>query len=143
MSTNSYPVQDVLGAELLEFLTLHNWLTWDEGTKLWILMSSKITGEMLDNLIWVIVEEWIENGITKMSEFGTLKRMNSDRVVAIVEEQVTDEMLDTLIWAIAEDWMENGIANMSEFETLKGMNLDQVVGMVKKQVTAYLAQMEV
>ncbi|KAF8432311.1 hypothetical protein BGX38DRAFT_1276799 [Terfezia claveryi] len=83
-----YPVEDVLGSDLFDFLSLNGFLTWDAGTKLWILMGSSLTEEMFDPLIEVMVEEWIDNGITTMSEFKTLKGMNSDMVVAMVAKRV-------------------------------------------------------
>ncbi|KAF8432322.1 hypothetical protein BGX38DRAFT_1276810 [Terfezia claveryi] len=85
--TNSDPVIDVLGSELLGFLNIYDFLTWDEGTGLWILMDARLMEEMLEILISAIVEDWMEDGITTMSEFETLKGMNLDEVVAMVEEQ--------------------------------------------------------
>ncbi|KAF8433140.1 hypothetical protein BGX38DRAFT_1276222 [Terfezia claveryi] len=89
MTTNGDPVEDVFESDLLRFLVAHDFLTYDSRIGLWILMSTIITEERLDTLIELIVADWRQNGITKMSEFETLKGMTLDEVVAMVREKVT------------------------------------------------------
>ncbi|KAF8432315.1 hypothetical protein BGX38DRAFT_1276803 [Terfezia claveryi] len=68
-----------------------------EGKKTWEILimvkehaeKSLIASEGIRELGGAIVEEWMENGITTMSEFVTLKGMNLDEVVAMVKELVT------------------------------------------------------
>ncbi|KAF8433141.1 hypothetical protein BGX38DRAFT_1276223 [Terfezia claveryi] len=87
MTTNDDPDEDVFVYELLRFLVAHDFLTYDLSIELWILISTIITEERLETLIKLIVADWRQNGITKMSEFETLKGMTLDEVVAMVREK--------------------------------------------------------
>ncbi|KAF8433060.1 hypothetical protein BGX38DRAFT_1276314 [Terfezia claveryi] len=117
MTTNSCPVEDVLADELLGFLNIYDSFAWDPETKLWTLMSSRITQDMLDTIIMM---GWMEDGITRKSDYETLMNMTSDEVVAMVEE-ITEERFHTIIELIVEEWMETGITKMTaESQDVKG-----------------------
>ncbi|KAF8433058.1 hypothetical protein BGX38DRAFT_1276309 [Terfezia claveryi] len=90
MTTNGYPIENVLGSELLDFLNCYDEFIWDAGTRRWTWMSYTLTQKMLDTLVGCIVDEWMLFGITRMIEFETVKGMNLDEIEAMVEEQVTD-----------------------------------------------------
>ncbi|KAF8440647.1 hypothetical protein BGX38DRAFT_1332077 [Terfezia claveryi] len=94
MSQNSQ-VEDSLKAELTEFLKLYGFLTYEEGTpgRRWCtLMSARLLEEIVDTLIKLIVGEWMETGITKMSEFESTQNMNYSEVMAMVKEHVWDHL---------------------------------------------------
>ncbi|KAF8440707.1 hypothetical protein BGX38DRAFT_1272845 [Terfezia claveryi] len=78
MSTNSR-VENLLKAELTEFLKVHRFLAYEDGTRgrRWcMLMNSRLAEEIVHSLIKLIVEKWMENGITKMSELESTQGMN-------------------------------------------------------------------
>ncbi|KAF8448468.1 hypothetical protein BGX38DRAFT_1270259 [Terfezia claveryi] len=87
-TTCNCPDDKVLNAELREFLKTYDFLDGTPGTHGCILMSSKLTKERFDTLIKLIVKEWIEKGITKTSEFETLKGMKLWEVVIMVKKHL-------------------------------------------------------
>ncbi|KAF8432313.1 hypothetical protein BGX38DRAFT_1276801 [Terfezia claveryi] len=95
--TSNCPVKELLKTKLTDFLKLYGFLTYDDGTpgtRWWILMNSRLTEEMFHTVIMLIVEEWMEMGITQMSEFESTQVMNLDEVISMVEEQVTDYLAE-------------------------------------------------
>ncbi|KAF8429409.1 hypothetical protein BGX38DRAFT_1278224 [Terfezia claveryi] len=77
MTTNS-PVEDFLKAELMEFLKVHGILLCGDGTpgtRCCILMGCRLAEEKVHTLIKLIVEEWMNDRVTKMSELQSTYSM--------------------------------------------------------------------
>ncbi|KAF8437772.1 hypothetical protein BGX38DRAFT_1273897 [Terfezia claveryi] len=77
MSTNSQ-VEDSLIGELMEFLRGHGVLTYGDGitgSRCGILMGCRLAELEIHTLIKLIVEEWMKDGIIKMSELPSTYAM--------------------------------------------------------------------
>ncbi|KAF8433064.1 hypothetical protein BGX38DRAFT_1276319 [Terfezia claveryi] len=90
MPTNTLS-EKLFKAELIQFLQEYNFVHYDDttpGTRWCILKSSRIELKMFQNLVNLIVQEWMRQGITKMTQFETRKGMKLREVVVMVREHV-------------------------------------------------------
>ncbi|KAF8432310.1 hypothetical protein BGX38DRAFT_1146425 [Terfezia claveryi] len=90
MPTNSQ-IEVTLKAELTKFLELFGFITYDEGFpgERWcMLMSTRLKEDTFRFLVILMVQEWMENGITKITQWATLKRMKMWEVVFMVKEDI-------------------------------------------------------
>ncbi|KAF8432301.1 hypothetical protein BGX38DRAFT_1276305 [Terfezia claveryi] len=88
-------LETVLKTDLTRFLKSYGFLTYDDstpGTRWYILMSHRTSEEKFRIFLNLIVQEWIEIGITRMAEWITLRGKKVWQLVIMVKEDVETQL---------------------------------------------------